>query len=614
MSALSKLTRNQRIALAVFAIGAVILYFILREQYAYGFQSPDRFILRQLGSNLVAAAIGLAIGFLPILVITRYWPYALAVGGLVYLGLVLTPGVGTGMTAATGIIAAIGGLILGLRLVTKNLGDLLPDTFGTSRWATKEDLETAELTGQSGFSLGRWIGKDGNVIPLRYNGKRHLLTVAPTRAGKGTSAIIPNLLTHPGSALVIDPKGENALITAAARQRLGQHICVVDPWNLAADKLSLPQARFNPLDWLVPGDPDLSENAMLLADALIVPRQTNDPFWDDEARALIYGFLLHIATDPDEQQDRTLGRLRDILTLPTQPASNSDNELEGTIEGVLAHMLASDVPQVRASAGRILQKPDKERASVMSNAQSQTHFLESPRLREALSVSDFSFETLKTGALTVYLILPADRLSTFDRWLRLMIQQAITQTARNIALQPRYQVLFMLDEMAALGHLKMVEQAYGLMAGFGMQLWGIVQDLSQLERIYGKGWETFVGNSGVLQYFGSRDQMTAEYFSKLCGVTTVWNISTAFSTAAGGSSSNSENKAPAQRSLAYADELMTLHHDRELLLVENAYPIQGFKLPWFEDPELKKRGVNLHAAPAPAPKGPSPTPSQSTRA
>ena len=108
--------------------------------------------------------------------------------------------------------------------------------------------------------------------------------------------------------------------------------------------------------------------------------------------------------------------------------------------------------------------------------------------------------------MTVYLILPADRLKTFDRWLRLLIQQAITVNARNILVKPEKPVLFLLDEMASLGRLSMVEQAYGLMAGFGMQLWGIVQDLSQLERIYGSGWQTFISNSGVIQYFGSREK------------------------------------------------------------------------------------------------------------
>ena len=45
----------------------------------------------------------------------------------------------------------------------------------------------------------------------------------------------------------------------------------------------------------------------------------------------------------------------------------------------------------------------------------------------------------------------------------------------------------MLDEMSALGRLAMVEPANGLMTGFGMQLWGVVQDLSQLESILRQG-------------------------------------------------------------------------------------------------------------------------------
>jgi type IV secretion system protein VirD4 len=145
------------------------------------------------------------------------------------------------------------------------------------------------------------------------------------------------------------------------------------------------------------------------------------------------------------------------------------------------------------------------------------------------------------------------------------------------------------------------------MAGFGMQLWGIVQDLSQLERIYDKGWETFISNAGVLQYFGSRDQKTAEYFSKLCGVTTIEktsisnSIARAFgsSSPGGGSSSStshteSTNTDVAQRHLAFADELMVMRKGQQLLFVEEVNPIMAQRSNWYEHPELKALGVNLH--------------------
>src|SRR6185437_549950 len=43
------------------------------------------------------------------------------------------------------------------------------------------------------------IGRSGDDL-LRLDGEGHILTVAPTRSGKGVSCVIPNLLDHPGSA------------------------------------------------------------------------------------------------------------------------------------------------------------------------------------------------------------------------------------------------------------------------------------------------------------------------------------------------------------------------------------------------------------------------------
>src|SRR5216684_3014130 len=64
------------------------------------------------------------------------------------------------------------------------------------------------------FPRLRWLagplllGREGRKL-LRLAGEGHILTVAPTRSGKGVSAVIPNLLDHPGSIIATDPKGEN---------------------------------------------------------------------------------------------------------------------------------------------------------------------------------------------------------------------------------------------------------------------------------------------------------------------------------------------------------------------------------------------------------------------
>lgn len=507
-----------------------------------------------------------------------------------------------------------------------------PTTFGSAEWADWEHLHNNKLIGKTGFSLGVFF-KGGISHPIHYTGDRHLLTVAPTRSGKGVSSIVPNLLTYEGSAIIIDPKGENAKITALRRGAgnealnipgMGQKVHVIDPWGITG----LPCSCFNPLDWLRPNDPDINENAMMLADSIIVPSEStgDSKFWDEEAKALLMGFLLHVALDESEQQNRNLGRVRDIICMGT-----------GRQNDIFDIMEESSNPIVRSTAARTTSKEEKLRSNVIASLQAHTHFLDSPRIRASLKKSDFRFENLKTSKMTVYLVLPADRLETFGRWLRLLVQQALTVNARNIELKPDKPVLFLLDEMASLGRLTMVEQAYSLMAGFGMQLWGIIQDLSQLDRIYGKGWETFIGNSGVLQYFGSRDHKTAEYFSKLCGVTTVekesiaralgrsWSESStsspqggSFTSGSGGSSTDTTSDTTTtdvvQRHLAFPDELMVLREQRELVLIENFNPIPARKVLWFEDEILKPLGVNLHkkpitpaampaaeASPAPAP-------------
>ena len=45
------------------------------------------------------------------------------------------------------------------------------------------------------------------------DGEAHLLTIAPTGAGKGRSNVIPTSLEYPGSMIILDTKGEDAVVT-----------------------------------------------------------------------------------------------------------------------------------------------------------------------------------------------------------------------------------------------------------------------------------------------------------------------------------------------------------------------------------------------------------------
>jgi type IV secretion system protein VirD4 len=106
--------------------------------------------------------------------------------------------------------------------------------------------------------------------------------------------------------------------------------------------------------------------------------------------------------------------------------------------------------------------------------------------------------------------------------------------------KPKVPVLFMLDEAAQLGHLPVIEQNLAMMRGYGVKLWTIYQDLSQVQDIY-RRWESFVGNSGVLQAFAPQDVVTAEYLSKRTGQTTRAVLSYGLNRQAGGTTPGGDN-------------------------------------------------------------------------
>ena len=75
----------------------------------------------------------------------------------------------------------------------------------------------------------------------------------------------------------------------------------------------------------------------------------------------------------------------------------------------------------------------------------------------------------------------------------------------------------MLDEFHSLGKMSVLESAIAQLAGLGLKLWIVLQDLSQLKKSYEKNFETFIANLGLLQVFGCADNTTLEYLSKRLG-------------------------------------------------------------------------------------------------
>jgi type IV secretion system protein VirD4 len=412
----------------------------------------------------------------------------------------------------------------------------------------------------------------------RFRQDGHILTCAPTGAGKGIGAVIPNLLDYPGAAFVLDIKGENYAVTAGARRAAGQDVFLIDPFGITG----ATGHAMSWLDALEPDDPEVVSLSSALADMLVVRAGTeNDPHWNDTARELLRGLLVYVAGLPPER--RSMAELRHILTAP-----------EDELAEILADMLADPgrgQRLVARTAAAHLNRPERERGSVLSTAVRHTAWLDDPRLCAALMRSDFSLRDLKRRRMTVYLAIPPDRLRACLGFVHCFIGLALNAISSTPG-KPAERVAFFLDEFGQLGRIDALVDNITLLRGYGAQLWLFVQDVSQLKAVYPR-WQSFLANT-TQQYFGTADYDTAHYISNALGHSTISfetiNRSQHTSQALKpGTSTAGSGEHRHGRPLLTPDEIMRLGPARPIVMIAGEPPYLFDRLDYRTDPAFAGR-------------------------
>lgn len=354
----------------------------------------------------------------------------------------------------------------------------------------------------------------------------HLITVGTTRSGKLVSVIAPALLTLQNSMVVLDPKLETAWLTADYRRRIGQRAVILDPWNqineLYGSQVGVTETvtSFNPLSALDPDDPDFNDDvtAIALSLTLLGP---NPDHWTKSGKICIAGLVaaaveLHPGT----------ASLRYVIDTLTADDETLMDEIEKVIakrpNGVAARKLRRFKPRVTKDGDLVI---PKEIQSIRSTAETQLELLHSETLLRSMESDNppFNLDELATGKVTLYIGLPVNRLESHGRWLR-MILTLVIRAISSAKRKPALPVVMILDELGTISPgsgLAMIEQSVGLMAGMGIRIWAILQDLPQLKRDYPESWETFISNASMIQVLNCADQTTSEYISSYLGTKTV---------------------------------------------------------------------------------------------
>src|SRR3569623_1030812 len=450
-------------------------------------------------------------------------------------------------------------------------------TYGSARWATPREIESAGLHDDAGVLVGEIGGRY-----LRHDGPEHVMAFAPTRAGKGVGLVVPTLLSWTGSAIVHDIKGENWTLTAGWRARFS-HCLLINPTDARS-------AHYNPLLEVRRG-PDEVRDVQNIAAILVDPEGALERrnHWEKTSHSLLVGAILHVLY---AEEDKTLARVATFLSDPQRSFVSTLRRMMAT-----NHLGTDEAPRVHpvvASAARELHtKSENDRSGVLSTAMSFLGLYRAPTVAEVPSRCDWRIADLVEGAspVSLYLVIPPSDISRTKPLIRLVLNQIGRRLTERLAgSAARHGVLLMLDEFPALGRLDFFETSLAFMAGYGIRAFLIAQSLNQIEKAYGEH-NAILDNCHVRVAFATNDERTAKRISDALGTATEQRAMRNYA---------GQRRAPwrahvmvsrqeTARPLRTPGEVMQLPPADELVLVSGRAPIRAKKLRYYEDRNFTSR-------------------------
>jgi type IV secretion system protein VirD4 len=396
----------------------------------------------------------------------------------------------------------------------------------------------------------------------------NVLVVAPTRGGKGLLAT-SQLHTWPHSVIVNDIKGELFTQTAGYRSTLGK-VYVIDPTGIGN--------RFDPLR----GKHTDLELKSIAKSLLYKPDEGDGEVFTQRATRMLTQ-LLHAA------RIEQVSPLRYVAAMINEPIKMVAGRI-GRISPQLAIRFLDDSIEDADFQNKFL-------LSGWSTITSRLDSLLAESIVECFAGNDFTpHELLCAGKpITVYLRWPEKDLLVLAPLVRLMwgtlIDELITayDVTQGNDCNP---VLLLIDEAGRTAIPSLADHATTVV-GRGISLWVAIQDLNQLDAVYGRRRAHVLRNNMESQiYYRPNDQETAEYLERCLGRKSDF----AHSQTLREGEQTSEGRMEQGISLMTAQEIKQMPDDRIIGFHRQLPPFLATRMDWRRFPVLTER----QAIPPPA--------------
>jgi type IV secretion system protein VirD4 len=426
----------------------------------------------------------------------------------------------------------------------------------------------------------------GQAPLLRYDGKvgsGHCLVFAGSGGYKTTGVGIPCALEWSSALVYLDPSAEVFPIVRAAREALGHRVISLNPED--------GSGGFNVLDWI-----DTSTDRSLMDIQAVVawlageqPAERYDDYFKHAARALLGCLLADILFAPGLlPEEKTLALLRKRIALPIP-------ELRQLLEDIYAKGDSYGFGFPAQLAGNLKDITEKQFSGFYGEAGNLTAWLAVPSLARLVCGTSFETRDLLSGKLDVFINVPLKVLQSNPQVCRLILG-ALLNAAYEARGNMNGRILFLLDEVARLGYMGILETARDAGRKYGLNLLLMYQSLGQMTGTWGlQGRQAWFDSSYLKMFACLHDVSAAEFLSKACGEFTA--VSEGYTHGSGSSIGSTTSKSTSThettseqqlvRRLIKAEEILqTLRHDEQIVLISNCRPLRCGRAIYFRRPEM----------------------------
>lgn len=403
----------------------------------------------------------------------------------------------------------------------------------------------------------------------------NMLILGGTGTGKSRFFVKPNLMMCNTSYVVTDPSAELVESCGKMLERMGYALKVFNIDNMEYS------CNYNPFHYIRDFNGNVDENAVIkMINTFMMNTkgegQGGEQFWEDCTRMLLSAvcFLL-VETASEEQQNfsNVLDLIHKAKVIEGKEEEKSELDLmfDKRKEVSPNALSVQYYDEFKQAAGKTMQ-------SILISTTTRLQCFKLEKVRNLTCTDNIELDTVGDRKTALFIIIPSTD-NTYTFLAAMMYTQLFDSLYRRAISKFHgrlpYHVRFILDEFANTGKIPDFEKVLATCRKFEISAQIILQNLSQLKRLYEKSWEEIPGNCDTTIFLGGKDQTNNEYIMKELGKETIDTMNINKTKSKQGSTSY--NDGIMGRELMTLDELATMPNNECLVLIRGLRPFRTNK-------------------------------------